>query len=79
MIRLTSLILESPFELGHTPLISMALGVIALVISIILFTAETASVAGEAWMTCVVVLCTVMIFSLVPIRCALLFPLEDWG
>jgi len=68
-IPLTSFILESPFELGHTPLISMALGVIALVISIILFTAETKSLAAEVWMTCVVVLFTVMTFSLVPIRC----------
>jgi len=69
-IPLTSFILESPFELGHTPLISMGLGVIALVISIILFAAETTSLAGEVWMTCVVVLFTVMTFSLVPIRCA---------
>ena len=58
----------SPFELGHTPLISMGLGVIALVISIILFAAEADSLAGEVWMSCVVVLFTVMTFSLVPIR-----------
>jgi hypothetical protein len=69
----TAFMLASPFELGHTPLISMGLGVIALVVSIILFTAETNSLAREVWVTCVAILFTVMIFSLVPIRCAALF------
>jgi len=64
---LTSVMLVSPFQLGHTPLISMGLGVIALVISIILFTATTTSLAEEVWISCVVILFTVMILSLIPI------------
>jgi uncharacterized membrane protein YccC len=65
--------LVSPFQLGHTPLISMGLGVIALVISIILFTAATTLLSEEVWISCVVILFTVMILSLVPIRCVVSF------
>jgi len=65
--------LVSPFQLGHTPLISMGLGVIALVISIILFTAATTLLSEEVWISCVVILFTVMILSLVPIRSVISF------
>ena len=66
---LSSVMPATPFQLGHTPLISMGLGVIALVISIVLFTAETTSLATEVWITCVVVPFTVIFFSLMPITC----------
>ncbi len=54
----------------------MGLGVIALVISIILFAAEADSLAAEVWMSCVVVLFTVMAFSLVPVRWVIAFLLR---
>ena len=74
---LSSVMPATPFQLGHTPLISMGLGVIALVISVVLFTAETASLATEVWITCVVVPFTVVFFSLMPIRCV--FPVSRHG
>jgi hypothetical protein len=55
------------FGLGRTPLVPMALGVAALVVSVIMFAAESPKLSSEVWMTCVVVLGGVIALSLLPV------------
>lgn len=55
------------FGLGHTPLVAMALGVVALAVSVIMFAAESTKLSSEVWMSCVAVLGGVIALSLLPI------------
>jgi len=55
------------FGLGHTPLFAMALGVVALIVSVIMFAAESTSLSSEVWVSCMAVLGGVIVLSLVPI------------
>jgi hypothetical protein len=55
------------FGLGRTPLVAMALGVVALVVSVIMFAAESTKLSSEVWMSCVAVLDGVIALSLLPI------------
>ena len=55
------------FGLGHTPLFAMGLGVVALVVSVIMFAAESTSLSSEVWVSCVAVLGGVIALSLIPI------------
>jgi hypothetical protein len=60
-------VLKSLFGLGHTPLLAMALGVVALVVSVITFAAESAALPSQVWVSCVAVLAGVIGLSLLPI------------
>jgi hypothetical protein len=60
-------LVKSLFGLGHTPLFAMALGVVALVVSIIMFAAESTALTSEVWVSCVAVLGSVIGLSLLPI------------
>jgi len=69
-------ILKSLFKLGHTPLLAMAVGVMALVVSIIMFAAESTVLAREVWISCVAVLGGVIGLSLLPISFVAFFVVE---
>jgi len=61
-------ILGTLFTFGNTPLISMGLGVACLIVSTILFAANSTSLLREVWIACVAVLVGVVCLSLLPIR-----------
>jgi hypothetical protein len=61
-------ILGTLFTFGNTPLISMGFGVACLIVSTILFAANSTSLLREVWIACVAVLVGVICLSLLPIR-----------
>jgi hypothetical protein len=61
-------ILGTLLTFGNTPLISMGLGVVCLIISTILFAANSTSLLREVWISCVAVLVGIICLSLLPIR-----------
>ena len=61
-------ILGTLLTFGNTPLISMGLGVACLIISTILFAANSTSLLREVWISCVAVLVGIICLSLLPIR-----------
>ena len=61
------ILIKSLFGLGRTPLVAMGLGVLALVVSVIMFAAESTAFSSVVWLSCVGVLAGVIGLSLVPI------------
>ena len=58
---------KSLFGFGYTPLVAMGLGVVALVVSTIMFAAASTAFSSVVWVSCVAVLCGVIGLSLLPI------------
>ena len=65
-VQLVTLI-RSLFGLGHTPLVAMGLGVLSLVVSVVMFAAESTALSSVVWLSCVGVLAAVIGLSLLPI------------
>jgi hypothetical protein len=64
---ITETMIKSLFGLGRAPLFAMGLGVVSLIVSVIMFAAESNKLTSEVWVACVSVVGGVLGLSLLPI------------